>query len=549
MFRKDKPRMYWACTHVPLRYEEVEAAIDAGFEVIPALGSLGYLPFEQRYDDENWSLYPEWRASCSLPVNVCEAIRRVALDGAHLSEISDEEKKLFNKYIDVIYIPSFPQSVAEVLGWFSGLVIFRSFGRISNFSSYSALCETNGIQLRNRIRDAKFLFLPIFSSLIELEEPWMTQGASVLRGFVSESRLPFKWLGGESPAYISTIIKADTYEANSSVEERFLNLKKIVGTRNCVVLGKNQRGFLENNIEITGFLDHSGFYSQIAQSRVFVYLGDDSYHLHFTPLEAIAIGVPVLFFQSSPLAQELLKERVIEASELTEIGALRSCEEISLALDKIFDDCGALARLASRQAEAVLKVFSRQRAVASFQELISRVPKRKSSWFSEAVDHVKPRRHPNRLKPNASSPHAVGQYAILNPEDLSGNVGEIVDGAAYGVSHPVREMLGINVAGGFLGTKYFSGVPGRFCIEITLIIAETHPEPVAYLEVGKFEPDYGVLSRKEVVANYTGKHCISLEFELPLESEKAVCELRLFSLAKIGLVFVGGIMKIIEIYS
>jgi len=44
-FRKDKLRMYWACTYVPLRYEEVEVAIDAGFEGILALGSLGYLPF------------------------------------------------------------------------------------------------------------------------------------------------------------------------------------------------------------------------------------------------------------------------------------------------------------------------------------------------------------------------------------------------------------------------------------------------------------------------------------------------------------------------
>lgn len=37
--------MYWACTHVPLRYEEFEAAIDAGFEVIPALGELASPPF------------------------------------------------------------------------------------------------------------------------------------------------------------------------------------------------------------------------------------------------------------------------------------------------------------------------------------------------------------------------------------------------------------------------------------------------------------------------------------------------------------------------
>lgn len=162
MFRKDKPRMYWACTHVPLRYEEVEAAIDAGFEVIPALGSLGYLPFEQRYDDENWSLYPEWRASCSLPVNVCEAIRRVALDGAHLSEISDEEKKLFDKYIDVIYIPSFPQSAAEVLGWFSGLVIFRSFGRISNFSITPLFAKRTGSSCETGYAMPNFSFFQYF---------------------------------------------------------------------------------------------------------------------------------------------------------------------------------------------------------------------------------------------------------------------------------------------------------------------------------------------------------------------------------------------------
>ena len=538
--------MYWACTHVPLRYEEVEAAVDAGFEVIPALGSLGYLPFEHRYDDENWNLYPEWRASCSLPVNVCEAIRRVAFDGAHLLEISEEEKKLFNRYIDIIYIPSFPQSVADALGWFSGLVIFRSFGRISSFSSYSALCEMNGIQLRNRIPGAKFLFFPIFASLIELEQPWMVQGARVLRGFVSKSRLPFQWLGSASSNYISTMIKGDTYEANSSVEKRFLNLKKIVGSRNCIVLGKNQRSFPDENIEIIGFLDHSEFYSKIAQSRVFVYLGDDPYHLHFTPLEAIAIGVPVLFFKSSPLAQELVREGVIEGAELAEIGAFESCEEIALALDDKFDDCATLARLATRQAEAVLKVFSRERAVASFHGLKDLLPKRRSWWLSDAFHPVKLRRHPNRLKPNVIFPQAVGQYVTLYPEDLSGNVGKLVKGTPYGVSHPVREMLGVNVAGGFLGSKYFSGVPGRYYIEIALMIAEKNPEAAAYVEVGAFDPDYTVLSRTEVVADNIGINQVCFQFEIHKSKEKCPCELRIFSLAKVGLVFVAGNVRFLQ---
>lgn len=96
------------------------------------------------------------------------------------------------------------------------------------------------------------------------------------------------------------------------------------------------------------------------------------------------------------------------------------------------------------------------------------------------------------------------EAAILNPEDISGDVGEIVSGAGYGVNHSVRQMLGAKVAGVFLATKYFSEVPDRFFIEIALFISEINPDPVPYIEVGKFEPDYEVLSRKEILGNSTG---------------------------------------------
>jgi hypothetical protein len=394
-----KPRIFWSCTHIALRYEEVPAAIDAGFEVIPSIGSMLHLPYEERFDDENMSLYPDWRLHCTLPSNVLECLRRVQFDNLSPPTLSQQEIDLFNKYIDVIFIPSMPASVKYALSWFKGVVVFRVFGRIADFNSYSELCEGRSIDLKNYIRADNFVLAPIFSNLADIEDYWLKLNVLVIRSCVSFSRIPFAWKRNESLPYVSTMIKRGV-EANSTGKQRLDNLITSVGDNIlCKILGKQwpaDIAFLSENYKFSGFLQHEDFFNDIANSRVFVYIGDDPYHLHFTPLEAISMGVPVLFHCNSPLCQELIRDGVIAEEEINDIGAYNSYEEIYHVLNRHFNDFDYLSNLSNNQKIIVERVFNKKSVVESYRRLISFLP---CDYVSgKDVDAISSfcRPHPNR---------------------------------------------------------------------------------------------------------------------------------------------------------
>jgi hypothetical protein len=372
-----RPRIFWSCTHVALRYEEVPAAIDAGFEVIPSLGSMIHLPYEERFDDENMSLYPEWRLYCTLPSNILECLRRVQFDGLSPPTLSEQEIDLFNKYIDVIFIPSMPASVKEALSWFKGIVVFRIFGRIADFNSYSELCESRSISLETHVKENNFVLAPMFSNLAEIEKEWLKVNVIVFRTYISFSRIPFVWEKDKSRPYVSTMIKRGT-EANSTGKQRLSNLITSVGTSTpCRILGKQWPADIEllsENFKFSGFLPHEEFFTEIAKSRAFIYIGDDPYHLHFTPLEAIAMGVPVFFHYKSPLCQELIREGFLSVENINAMGAYESYEEIHSALSYYFNDFDYLIRLSQYQKFTVEKLFNKQSVVDSYRRLISFLP-------------------------------------------------------------------------------------------------------------------------------------------------------------------------------
>lgn len=544
-----KPRLYWGCTHVPLRYDEIGAAIEAGFEIVPALGSMGYLPMEQRYDDENWVLYPEWKTSCTLPVNIVEAIRRVNFDSDSYVACSAEEQKLFNKYIDVIYVATFPASICDIAKWYKGLIIFRSFGRISTFQSYSDKCEIEKIPLEFVASKKNFLFMPIFSSLLGLEKPWLTHNALVLRGFASRDRIPFKWLSRNSDYSVATVVKLTGWEANASGQERLKKLMAAIGSLPCRLIGKNpgiDDLVLPENIAVTGFLEHEQFYGAIASARAFVYIGDDPYHMHFTPLEAIRIGVPLFFHRNSPMGQEYLRECGDEVCDLRSLGGFDSYEEMGTVLSQVIDDLSFLENLGRKQASTLLPIFSRDSAVAGFRTIKSRIAR--NTFFSFCADPLihDCRPHPTRRCPSACFPVVRGQIMRLDALSLPGPVGKVHDGRPWGVDNPVKVMLGEDIQGGFLGALYFKGCPGFYKLDMRFILDPGGGYPSAYIEVGVFDPDFVTISREEVKSSNGGEVSVSMCFDIYRDISCKTKELRFFSLANAGLVFLGGTIQLLN---
>jgi DNA-directed RNA polymerase subunit E'/Rpb7 len=70
--------------------------------------------------------------------------------------------------------------------------------------------------------------------------------------------------------------------------------------------------------------------------------------------------------------------------------------------------------------------------------------------------------------------------------------------------------------------------------------------PVAYAEVGVFEPNFRSIVKRELESIKGGGIQISLSFEIFKSQEGLIHEIRLFSLGVVGLIFLGGDLLLME---
>ncbi len=134
-----------------------------------------------------------------------------------------------------------------------------------------------------------------------LQEPEHIAAATHLfHCVVDERRLPFRWLGYASRPTITTVLPyLDIPEELRSWRDKFLPPFNRLPLE---ILGKNDKSSTHcADPRITGTLSEVDFFAHIASSRAFVECQYLRRHQRFTPLEAIAMGVPTLFMSHSGL--------------------------------------------------------------------------------------------------------------------------------------------------------------------------------------------------------------------------------------------------------
>lgn len=417
-----KPRMLWVCPHLVLRYEEVPLFIEAGFEVIPSLGGSAYLAYDSQYDDETNDMYPNWRAHCTLPTNISDKIRKI-----NLMKPTKEEMVFMNQWVDVIYVASFPEIVESVATWFKGIVIFRTFGQESE-TDYTKISHRHGVDLSIFAQSDRYVWCPILKSLSEREDQRLIGKTFYLPAFVSKERLPFEWVAEKSDRRISTVFSyIDHAKWMFKYFDSFVQAFKDF---DIVVLGKNNKNMPDGkHSAILGNVSFQKFLSTICQSRIFCYCGISSpYHLHFTPLEVMTMGVPMLFLDSNGLAREAL-ENGLTPKQLEELGMCKDNQIMSSRATSLIDNFSQLHDLRRRQHEILLPVFGRERAL------------NEARTFLESIKHLLEQLHSSRTReetfpilylsePTRKNiinsklfPSVVGEYRIYNCYNSQGDIG------------------------------------------------------------------------------------------------------------------------------
>jgi hypothetical protein len=389
-------RMFFGCTHVTLRASEVPVWLDVGMEVVPeevdtcVMNRMEALTYD---DHERHEVLQRCRHNCTLPQQEYDAARRVRLR-QRKGLLSQKEQDFFNARFDVIYVATDLETAVNVKSWFSGDVVYRYFGKFDYLMDIRDLAKSySREQLRN------IICLPIFDSLYELDLLSFFDRCATVHGYVPEEKAAKSWQGirtGQS----AVVVMNNVREGNLQCEmlRRMFNLARDAP---ITVLGKNPHERVPMdvmaNINVTGMLERSDFWERMSGSRMLIHPFAERHHNHYTNLEAIAAGIPVLFRSDNPLFIEQPAELRAEHSA-TWYGAYASEAELFSAVTILFDQPEQLTTLAQRQ-RVLLDVFSQTNVEREARAASTLFPNRfrkaihlRKSWLSHhsnAVLHAK----------------------------------------------------------------------------------------------------------------------------------------------------------------
>jgi hypothetical protein len=398
-------RLFWACTHLTLRDAEIPLFLSCGFEAIPeepdpvVLDAIDFPEYESDADPVTMS----WRRRCTAPERELEVCRR-----ARLSQrgglVSEAEQDLFNAYFDVIYIATNLKAAANIKSWFRGEVIFRYFGFYSNLRKVEYMASSLDADLLGDI-----LYAPIYSSLQTQETDLLFRRTVVLRPFLAPRAAVAdrddRGHGGPVVTVLSSVYSGWENERDLK------SLLPLTDEMRLHVLGKNDLHRVASDIKTQFHIvgaSAPGRYREIFHgAQMCIYGQSSSHHMHYTPLEAVAAGVPLVCRGNIPLLQE--NQRAYgPAATAGVIGVAQSHEDLLATARRAHNNSELLAEIAASQ-RSLMRYFCADEAAQDLARL-------------SAVLRIKPRQAPPRLVnypplsslPTNASFETQAQIASLN---------------------------------------------------------------------------------------------------------------------------------------
>lgn len=373
--------MLWFSSHTTLAAEEIPLLLEAGFRVVPLLTDFWTYRYDPTIDER---LCNQWKASVDLPPEIVHRLQALTLCANEgQNEISAEDIQLLNEHVDVCYVTVLPNLAVRLAQVFHGTVMFRPFGH-GDLNTYTRIAQHYGIDLNLVPRSHNFMWTPILTTLQEPEDPRLCSQASHLGAFVSPERLgPVRWSPAASQPYVVETIPRITKQ--NYYMDMYRQYQRDHGHLPIKILGGNppQGGDL-NDPAIVGFLDDHEYYRQAALARVSIYHGKSRFHVHYHPIEFMALGLPVLFHENSAFAAEGLLAGM-SWSDLQAAGMYRDIGQANEMAALALKDSAVAGQWSNRQRFFVNEVFSRRKVLDQARWIKLRVEQWKQCYTSRAA--------------------------------------------------------------------------------------------------------------------------------------------------------------------
>jgi glycosyltransferase involved in cell wall biosynthesis len=203
---------------------------------------------------------------------------------------------------------------------------------------------------------SRFAFLHAYDAIAEPEEPiFRDRGQRVIAPLPDELFASSgSWRGSE--AFI--LFHCGSILDSLYYFEQYKFLKSSFGDLPHKVFGPQESR--TNDPHVLPWMSEAGLRDVFARGRVFAYTSREPRHLHFTPLEAMAIGMPVVYFNDSLLAQ------IVEGDDP---GACASVAEMHEKLARLVGGDMKLAEMIARRQHEVPAQFRQRVARDEWREV------------------------------------------------------------------------------------------------------------------------------------------------------------------------------------
>lgn len=365
---KRAPLLLWCSSHTTLAAEEIPLLLAAGFRVIPLLTDFWTFEYNPEIDQR---ICGDWKATVGLPMELVKQLQAIKFCADMGQKPFDPaELTLLNEHVDVVYITVLPNLAMRLAPLFKGSVIFRPFGH-GHLNTYSRIAEHLNGDLDSLANCPNFMWVPILSTLQEPEDPRLCSNANHLGAFVSLSRLgPVRWSAKTSEPYV--VETMPRIQKQPYYMELYKKYREDHGALPLKILGGNPvAGGSLNDPAIVGFLEDADYFRIAAQARVSIYHGTSPYHVHYHPIEFMALGVPVLFHQGSAFAAEG-KRYGLTDSDLNEAGMVSSVAQANDMASAALADASLAEEWSIKQRVFLSEVFNRNKALEQARWIRSR---------------------------------------------------------------------------------------------------------------------------------------------------------------------------------
>ncbi len=353
---KRRPRVFWALNHTTLAKSECALLEKLGYEVL----TPKVCPKE--IIDRSGSVDHSFDRTLTIPAEDLAALNAYDF---YASEIEPAAMRLINLHFDAVFVSANLPMMESFRRGYGGIIVFRAFGREQK-KTYASLLgwspeksrwqgwldrllrrsrQTSPLEMLIS-RDKRFVFAGCYHEVIQNEPKVLRQKAAFLPiGLPAEIwSLADAWTGGDERVMFVCPVIHSAYYGNIYAE-----FKTVIGDLPYAVYGNQTSAHEDPNI--VGFLPRDEYDARMRRHAAMFYHSSEPCHLHYHPLEAVAMGVPLVYMAGGILerlggaaqpglcrtpAEATEKLRRILAGDRALIDAIRSAQP--RLLDEFRDD-------------------------------------------------------------------------------------------------------------------------------------------------------------------------------------------------------------------